>query len=108
MTRDTHACTDSYHVAMLQRKQLMSYKARDADQLNSQNEKFRQERAKQLEREIEQATQEHSASKKPRERKDSRKGSTAGATGAAMDESVTSPSICPTTPLEAMVSDGLV
>lgn len=86
----------------------MSYKARDADQLNSQNEKFRQERAKQLEREIEQATQEHSANKKPRERKDSRKGSSAGATGAAVDEGVTAPSICPTTPLESMVSDGLV
>lgn len=83
----------------------MSYKARDADQLNIQNEKFREERSKQLEKEIQQATQEHSASKKPRERKDSRKGSSAGA---AVDEGVTSPSICPTTPLESMVSDGPV
>lgn len=84
----------------------MSYKAKDADRLNKENEKFRSDRAKQLEREIEQATQEPSSVKKSSERKDSRKASSSssGATGGGAEESVGAPSICPTTPLESMVS----
>ena len=54
----------------------MVYKARDADQLNDDNEKFRKQRERQLEKEIHQATQDKEVMiKKGAERKDSRKGS---------------------------------
>jgi autophagy-related protein 16 len=77
------------------RKQLMSYKAKDADRLNDQNEKFRSERERQLKEEIEQATREPSvatATSKHSSDKKARKGSLSVAEG----------SICPTTPLESM------
>ena len=86
----------------------MSYKAKDADRLNDQNEKFRHDREVQLKREIEQATQEPSAAgkKKGPERKESRKASlsSSGAAGGGAEEGAAVPSICPTTPLESMVS----
>ena len=85
----------------------MAYKAQDADRLNKQNEEFRQHRARQLEREIEQATKEHTSIKKPAERRDSRKASSSssGATGGGADESAAAPSICPSTVLESLVSE---
>lgn len=77
----------------------MSYKAKDADRLNDQNEKFRSERERQLKEEIEQATREPSAaSPASKHDKKNRKASL------SMSEGAAAPSICPTTPLESLVN----
>ena len=69
----------------------MVYKARDADQLNDDNEKFRKQRERQLEKEIHQATQDKEVMiKKGAERKDSRKGSSSTS---VVDDTPASPSI---------------
>ena len=87
----------------------MSYKAKDADRLNDQNEKFRHDREVQLKREIEQATQEPSSAgkKKAPERKENRKPSLSfsGTTASGVEEGAAVPSICPATPLDSLVSD---
>ena len=75
----------------------MSYKAKDADRLNDQNEKFRSERERQLKDEIEQATREPSVATGTSKEKKGRGKSLSVSEGAA------APSICPTTPLESMV-----
>ena len=84
----------------------MQNKAMEADLLNKQNEKFRMERAKKLEKELEQATKEHSGSiKRPPERKDSRKPSSSSMKGASVaDEKLSTTSICPSTVVESLVS----
>lgn len=76
----------------------MSYKARDADRLNDQNEMFRSERERQLKEEIEQATREPSVppSSKPSDKK-------AKKPSLSISEGAAAPSICPSTTLESMV-----
>ena len=94
-----------YHTPILvQRKQLMVYKAKDADRLNDQNEKFRSEREMKLKQELQQATKEPPTLTKTKpDSRSSRKGSASGMTGGSVEEGVGEPSICPTTPLEFMV-----
>ena len=90
---------ESVQSASPQRKQLMSYKAKDADRLNDQNEKFRSDRERQLKEEIEQATREPSApSPSKLAEKKGRKASSSVSEGAG------APSICPSTILESMVT----
>ena len=84
-----------------QRTQLISYKAKDADRLNDENDKFRKEREQQLKEEIEQATREPSATAAPSSSKADKKGRKASS---SVSEGAAAPSICPTTPLESMVT----
>ena len=82
----------------------MSYKAKDADRLNDQNEKFRSEREKQLKKEIEQATREPTTTTSPNDSKIQR-GRKLSSSASREEVSETAPSICPSTPLEAKVRD---
>ena len=77
----------------------MTYKSKDADRLNDQNEKFRSERERQLKKEIELATREPAASPSP----DSKTKSSRKSTSGGLEEGAATPSICPSTPLEAKV-----